>query len=132
MARSRETSPYIVGFFEGLLSPVLELVIGTMISAMITAVNTLSTATGAPNLSWAIGLASLFDFLRNILSNYAHPELATGNVVGNIFGLFLFYSAISQVSSGDANSIVLSVIILTTSWIVGVYVWWVQRRKYYE
>lgn len=111
-----EYPPIVAGFIEGLLAPVFELII----DVFITALNSVSSATGAPNFLWFIALFSIIDIVRNIIVCLSHSQFAIGNVIGNILGIVLFYGAISSVSQEAANSSLLLTIILTVSLIIGI------------
>jgi uncharacterized membrane protein YdjX (TVP38/TMEM64 family) len=84
---------------------------------------------GSPNLSGFIVLISIVDFVRNILLGLSASQFALGNLIGNIFGIVLFYGLISSVSSEAANYSLLLTIILAISWGVGAYLWLLRRRN---
>jgi hypothetical protein len=116
MSRGSKTPPIVLGFAEGLIAPVVELVIGVWVTAL----TAIGSAMGTPNVTGFIALFSIVDVLRNIIACLLHTQFAIGNVIGNIFGIFLFYGSISSLSSEAANSSLLLTIILTISLIVGV------------
>jgi hypothetical protein len=116
MSRGNNYPPIVAGFIEGLFAPVVELVVGVIITSLTAA----SSAMGALNMTGLIALISIVDILRNILSCLLHTQFAIGNVMGNIFGIVFFYGAISYVSSEAANSSLLLTIILAISLLVGV------------
>jgi hypothetical protein len=125
MSKGSNTPPIVAGFIEGLLAPLSELLIGIIITAL----NAVNSAMGSPNLSGFIALISIVDFVRNILLGLSASQFALGNLIGNIFGIVLFYGLISSVSSEAANYSMLLTIILAISWGVGAYLWLLRRRN---
>lgn len=121
---SRKPPAIITGFTEGLLAPVVELIMGFMVGAMLLVSDAVSSIAGMPNPSNSLNLIFtaivLVDFLRNILVSLSHNQFAIGNVAGNIFGLFLFYGAIASVSPESANSSLIWTIAMLFSLIVGI------------
>lgn len=124
MNLSNRPPAIIAGFTEGLFAPVVELVVGFMIGAVLLVSDTMSSATGTPNMSNSLNLVfiviSIVDILRNIFVSLSHSQFALGNVAGNVVGLFIFYGAISTVSPESANSSLLWTIVLLISLIVGI------------
>ncbi len=124
ITRRSTPSPFIAGFAEGFFSPVLELVFGILIGAALTVGEEASSATGTlnplPNFTLIFTVVSVIDIIRNIGSSLAHSSLAMGNVVGNIFGLFIFYGAISAVSQESATSSVFWTAIMAISLVAGI------------
>ncbi|MGA2681855.1 MAG: hypothetical protein ABSF44_08660 [Candidatus Bathyarchaeia archaeon] len=116
MSIDNRTPPIVIGFAEGLLAPIFELVISILVASAIA----INSATGSPNLTWVISLFFLMDFARNVISCLLHTQYAIGHVAGSIFGIILFYGAISFVSREVANSSLLITIILIVSLFVGV------------
>ena len=110
--------PIVGGFIEGLLAPFIELII----VVFATAVNSISSASGAINMLWFFALFSIIDLLRNVLLCWLFTQFAKGNVIGNILGIFLFYEAINSVSPEAANYSLALTIILTFSLITGVFI----------
>jgi len=110
--------PVVGGFIEGLLAPIIELVI----DVFVTGLNSISSAAGAANVFWFIVLFSIIDLLRNVIACSLHTQFAIGNIFGNIFGIFLFYEAIGAVSSEAANYSLPLTIILAISLITGVFI----------
>lgn len=125
MSRGNDYPPIVAGFIEGSFAPVVELVVGVMITSL-TAV---SSAMGAPNMVGLIALVSIVDILRNTLSRLLHTQFAMENVIGNIFGIVFFYSAIGYVSPEAANSSLLLTMILAISLLVGVIITIWRRSK---
>ena len=84
----------------------------------------LRSTTGGPSASNYLALIFTIivtvDILRNIISSLSHTQFAVGNVIGNIFGLFVFYGAISVVSPESANSSLFWTIVMFVSLIVGI------------
>jgi len=124
MYESRKTPAIILGFVEGFLAPVFELVIGILIGASLLVSSSMSSATGTPSLSNYISLIFTIiagvDILRNIFASLMHTQFAIGNVVGNVFGLFIFYGAIHVVSPESANSSMFWTIVMLFSLIIGI------------
>jgi flagellar biosynthesis protein FliR len=117
--RGRGKTPLIiVGFGEGLVGPVVEL----MISGLITAVVAVSSATGAPNMTWFFGLFATADLVRNIVGCILHTQYAIGHVAGSIFGIAICYGGISLINKEVADSSLLTVVILTVSLVIGIIV----------
>jgi hypothetical protein len=110
--------PIIEGFTEGLFAPLFELIV----DVFVTALNSISSATGASSMVWFIALFSIMDVLRNAVVCYFHSQFAIGNVFGNILGILLFYGAIKTVSPEAATSSLLLTIILVISLIIGIFV----------
>lgn len=108
--RSRGKTPIIiVGFGEGLVSPVIEL----LISGLITAFSAVSSATGAPNLTWFFVVFATIDLLRNIAGCLLHTQYAIGHVVGSIFGIAICYSSINLINREVASSSLLTTLVMT-------------------
>lgn len=128
MAENNAYSTIVGGFFEGLLAPILELIIALIVAGFMTTFESLQSITGASTvvLSYSeyIALIGLIDILRNVLFNVLHPGIATGNVLGSICGIFLFYSVIVSASPDAAGSVLITTVILFVSWLLGVYVWY--------
>lgn len=129
---------FVGGLIEGFFAPVVELVVGVLIGASITISDTMSSATGtqnvSPNISLIFTVIAVVDILRNIISCLFHTQWAIGNVIGNIFGLFVFYNAISFVSPESADSALFWTIVMTASLVIGVVItiWQKSREsKYY-
>ena len=122
--RSENKKPFIiVGLGEGLIAPIVEL----LISGLITAANTISSATGCPNLTLFFVLFALMDLVRNIVGCLLHTQYAIAHVIGSIFGIAICYSTISLVNTKVANSSLLTTAILTVSLairaIIGLFRW---------
>ncbi len=117
-------TPILAGFVEGLFAPVIELVVGVMIGAVLFVSDTMSSVAGTPSMSNTIALTftliAIVDIIRNIVVSFLHSQFAIGNVAGNILGLFIFYSAISTVSPESANSSVFWTAIMLVSLIIGI------------
>jgi hypothetical protein len=127
MSNGTNTPPIIAGFIEGLLAPVVELII----AVMVTALNAVNSATGSPDITWFIALFSIMEILRSIFACILHTEFAIGNVIGNVFGIIIFYGAVSTISSEAANSSLLLTIILIISLILGIFLTiWRNRDNY--
>jgi hypothetical protein len=115
--RSGGKTPLIaVGFSEGLVAPIVELVI----SALATAVSAVSSATGSPNLMWFFVVFATMDLLRNVVGCLLHTQYAIGHVAGSLIGIVICYSSISLINSEIANSSLTTTIILTLCLTVGV------------
>ena len=123
---SNRTPAMFAGFVEGLFAPVIELVVGVLISATLFISDAMSSASGTPSMSNNIALAftliATVDIIRNLIISYTHSQFALGNIIGNICGLFLFYGAINAVSPESANSSLLWTIVMLASLILGIFV----------
>lgn len=132
---SNRTPAIFVGFGEGFLAPIVELVVGVLIGATLLVSETVSSATGTANIPNNIGLTftiiASVDIIRNIIISFSHSQFAIGNIAGNICGLFLFYGSISVVSPESANSSVFWTIIMLISLIIGVFltVWKLRQEQ---
>jgi hypothetical protein len=125
---SSDYPPIVAGFVEGLLAPIFELVF----CVLVTALNAVSSATGSPNLALFVALLSIMDIVRNIALGLSHSQFAIGNAVGNVFGLFLFYGAISSVSNEAANNSLLLTVILVVSLVIGIVItFWGRDNQTY-
>lgn len=121
------TPPIIAGFIEGLMLPVVELMLTVLFLAGIKVVETANEDSSFLILTFIIlGIA---DFARNILIGISTNQFATGSFIGNVFGLILFYSAISSVSQEAATQSVLLTIVLGISLGVGVYLRYFRPRE---
>lgn len=134
MYEGRKTPAIILGFAEGFLAPVIELVVGIMIGATLLISDTMSSTTGTSSLSNYITLIftiiACVDILRNIIISLSHTQFAIGNVAGNIVGLFIFYGAIHVVSLESANSSLFWTIVMLLSLIIGTCLTtWKARRE---
>jgi hypothetical protein len=113
--RNSDSPPIVAGFIEGLFAPVFELIF----AVFATALNSVSTVTGAPNMGLFFAVFGILDLTRSVLACLAHTQFAIGNVIGNFFGIWLFYGAIKDVSQEAANSSFLLTVILAISLIIG-------------
>jgi len=124
MYESRKTPAIVLGFAEGFLAPVIELVAGIMIGAFLLVSSSIGAATGIPSLSNYTSLIfttiACVDILRNIFASLMHAQFAIGNVVGNVFGLLIFYGAIRVISPESANSSIFWTIVMLLSLIIGI------------
>ena len=118
MSGSRIYPPIVGGFVEGLFAPIIELII----AVFVTALNSISSATGAPTVFWFIVLFSIMDLLRNAIACFFRARFAIGSVFGNILGIFLFYEVINMVSPEATNYSLSLVIILTISLMAGAFI----------
>ena len=118
MPRSIDYQRIVSGFIEGLLAPVLELIFGVLVTAL----NSISPATGASSMVWFIALFAIIDILRNVVACYFRAKFALGNVFGDILGILLLYWAIKKVSPEASTSSLPLTIILIISLIMGVFV----------
>lgn len=127
--RYRNNTPlFIVGLGEGLVAPIVEL----LISGLVTAINAISSATGIPSFTWFIALFLLIDLARNILGCLWHTQYAIGHIIGSIFGIILCYGTVSLVNKEIANSSLLTTAILTISLAIGVviaFLRWKNNRR---
>jgi hypothetical protein len=131
---SNRTPAFIVGFGEGLFAPIVELLVGVLIGATLLVSDTVSSATGAANISNNIALTftiiASVDILRNIIISFSHSQFAVGNIAGNICGLFLFYGSISVISPESVNSSIFWTIIMLISLIIGIFITvWKLRQE---
>ncbi len=120
MPRKRDTdSPLIKELISGFFNPVIELCIGTMIGALIIVGESLASSTGAPNLlsniPLILTLTSIVDYVKDIYRAFKHTELAVGNVIGNVLGLFIFYGAINAASPESAIASLIWIIVMIIS-----------------
>jgi hypothetical protein len=131
---SNRTPAIIVGFGEGFFAPIVELLVGVLIGATLLVSDTVSSATGAANISNNIALTftiiASVDILRNIIISFSHSQFAVGNIAGNICGLFLFYGSISVISPESVNSSIFWTIIMLISLIIGIFITvWKLRQE---
>ncbi len=97
--------------------PIIEL----LISYMVIAVSAISSATGAPNLSWFFVVFASADLLRNVAGCLLHTQYALGHVAGSIVGIAICYSSISLISKEVAIASLQTTIILTVSLLFGIF-----------
>jgi hypothetical protein len=122
MSENNQPLNFVLGFAEGLFSPVVELVVGILVGVGVVIASALSSA-GAPNMAGYITLifvvVVLVDILRNIISSFRHSAFAFGNVVGDVFGLVIFYQAIRFVSPESADYSLFWTGVMVVSLIIG-------------
>lgn len=111
------TPPIIAGFVEGLLAPVSELIAAVLLTAGFQ----ISQTTGGSSSFLALGAAIFLaiDFIRNIALGLSHSQFAIGSVAGNIFGIWIFYTAVASISQDAATESLLLTLALVISFIVG-------------
>jgi hypothetical protein len=116
--RHGQSAPaFIAGFVEGLLAPVFELVVVVILSAFAQAGQGLST--GAPPFYLFLALLFIIDLVRSVAIGLSHSEFAVGNVIGNVFGIYIFYSSLSTVSAQAANDSLIFTVAMVVSFVLG-------------
>jgi hypothetical protein len=112
--------PIFLGFSEGLLMPITELISVTIISSF----TLVSHGIGISSFEFSLLLVGLviFDFARNIAIGLTHSQFATGNAIGAIFGIAIFYSSINLISPEAATDSLLLTVALVVSLAIGMIV----------
>lgn len=117
LRKGQSYPPIIAGFLEGLVAPVVELVVVSIISAFIRAANSIN-APSTPLWLLLVGFL-LVDYVRNVIVGLVGGSFAIGSLAGNILGLILFYNVVSVVSQEAATDSLLLTIALGGSLVLG-------------
>jgi len=130
---SKKIPVIVTGFIEGLFAPVSELILSVFITTGYLFLDIMRSGIGASNIfnimSLTFGLIILIDFIRNIIIALMANQFAIGNIIGNFFGLFIFYGAISAASPESAYTSVFGTTIMSLSLIIGIIIkWWRANR----
>ncbi len=119
---SARDPPVLVGFGQGLVAPLLELIASVLISTSLKTAETIN-ASSSMYMYAITGIVILIDFVRNILLGLSRSEFALGNLIGNIIGIIIFYAAIASISQEAATQSILLTITLGVSYAVGLYLY---------
>jgi|SRR3989304_965193 len=114
----QEYPVFIAGLVQGVSLPVIEMLVAILASAGTLVV---FSSTVNPSLTLLLTFAVLLglDLTRNITIGLSHSRFAKGNIIGNIFGLVLFYAAINTIAPHAAALSLLFTGVLAMSFAIG-------------
>ncbi len=116
---SRQEYPlFIAGLVQGVSLPVIEMLVAVLASAG-TQVFFRSTIDPSLTLQLTVAVLLALDLSRNIVIGLSHSRFAKGNIIGNTFGLGLFYATIHAITPAAAAMSLLFTGVLAISFAIG-------------
>ncbi len=113
--------PIILGFIEGLMAPILEVLIVMLL--LVGSLIQQATNVNSPNIPLMASIFLIVDFVRNIIIGLSRSQFAVGNAIGNFLGLWLFLGVIGSVSPEAATNSILLAVALFFSLGISVYLY---------
>ncbi|MCL4435315.1 MAG: hypothetical protein M1503_05510 [Thaumarchaeota archaeon] len=118
----RQDSIFIAGLVQGLSLPTIEMLVAVLASAG-TLVFFGGSVDSSSTLLLTFAVLLGLDVIRNVVIGLSHSRFSKGNIVGNVFGLGLFYLAVSAITSHVAAMSLLFTGLLAVSFAVGLIVY---------
>ncbi len=121
----------IAGFVQGISLPVIEMIVAALVSAG-TLFFAQETVGSFSTLLLTFMILLTFDLIRNVSIALFSPQLAKGNIIGNVLGILIFYASVNSISQEAAIVSLLFTSVFAASLIIGIIIYSRTRLSKYK